>query len=377
MKKSINRKAFLLALTSFSGVGPKTLLKILNVCQKKGLRNSEFLANKDHIWQEMLLSEKTIDSIRRFKREHNLLDNLLSLEASGVQILTFEEKAYPQLLLATEDFPPVLFVKSQLKVGSKDWQNVFAQTISIVGTRRMTAYGQLVIRELVPPLVSAGRVVVSGFMYGVDLAAAQMALKNGGQTIAVLGFGFDHCFPSSQKKIMQEFLERGAIFLSEFIPETLAKASNFVTRNRIVAGLSKATLVIEAAERSGSHITASYANDYGRIVMAVPGPITNPFSEGTKVLISQGATLVNNASDILKEISDDYHFQFYDSVKSEQKDTDESKALLEKLTFYPELAFEDLMKNSNFAESELNQLLFDLELQGKIIKKWGKYCLVS
>ncbi|KKQ07822.1 MAG: protecting protein DprA protein, partial [Candidatus Pacebacteria bacterium GW2011_GWF1_36_5] len=125
MKKSINRKAFLLALTSFSGVGPKTLLKILNVCQKRGLRNSEFLANKDHIWQEMLLSEKTIDSIRNFKKEHNLLDNLSSLEASGVQILTFEEKAYPQLLLETEDFPPVLFVKSQLKVGSKAWQVAF------------------------------------------------------------------------------------------------------------------------------------------------------------------------------------------------------------------------------------------------------------
>ncbi|KKQ08100.1 MAG: protecting protein DprA protein, partial [Candidatus Pacebacteria bacterium GW2011_GWF1_36_5] len=222
-----------------------------------------------------------------------------------------------------------------------------------------------------------GRVVVSGFMYGVDLAAAQIALKNGGQTIAVLGFGFDHCFPSSQKKIMQEFLERGAIFLSEFAPETLAKASNFVTRNRIVAGLSKATLVIEAAKRSGSHITANYANDYGRIVMAVPGPITNPFSEGTKVLISQGATLVNNASDVLKGIADDYHFQLCDSVKNEQEETDKSKTLLEKLTFYPELTFDDLMKNNNFIESELNQLLFDLELQGKIIKKWGKYCLVS
>lgn len=379
MKKSLERKAFLLALTSLSGVGAKTLLKILHVCQKLGLSNDEFLDNKNHIWQEILLSEKTIDSIKKFQKEHNIIDNLLWLTASGIQILTFEEKAYPELLLATEDFPPVLFVKSCVKVGSQAWRTAFTKTISVVGTRKMTAYGQLVIRELVPPLVKAGRTIASGFMYGVDLAAAQMALRSGGQTIAVLGFGFDHCFPSSQKKIMQEFFERDAIFLSEFTPETLAKASNFVTRNRIVAGLSKATLVIEAAQRSGSHITASYANNYGRIVMAVPGPITNPFSEGTKALINQGATLVNNAADILTEVADDYHFQLLDSTqtKAETMESDKNKILLEKLTFYPELTFDDLMKNSNLAESELNQLLFDLELQGKIIKKWGKYCLVS
>lgn len=378
----LEQKAFLVALVSLDGVGSRTVLKILSICRKRQLSRAEFWANKHHIWQEIELKEKTIESIKKFKKEHSLLDNLAQLDASGVQVVTFEEKAYPLLLATIEDLPAVLFVKSRVQVGSPTWHQMLAQTISIVGTRRMTSYGQLVINRLVPPLVDLGQVVVSGFMYGVDLVAAQTALKHQGRTIAVLGFGFDHCFPSSQKKIMQEFLEKEAIFLSEFPPATLARASNFVTRNRIVAGLSKATIVIEAAKRSGSHITASYANNYGRLVMAVPGPITNPFSEGTKELINQGAILVNSAQDVLLEIGRDYHLdllntQSQQSIGQDATKNDESDLLLENLSFYPESSLETLQDSTKIPTAKLNQLLFNLELQGKIIKKWGKYCLVS
>lgn len=381
MKKSLlERKAFLLALVSLDGVGPRTVFKILDVCKRQQLSRTEFWANRHHIWQEIQLKEKTIESIKKFKKEHNLLDNLSKLEASGIQLITFEESTYPPLLSTIDDLPVVLFIKSQVQVGEQAWQDAFANTISMVGTRKITGYGQLVVNRLVPDLVGMGKVIVSGFMYGVDLIAAQTALNHKGQTIAVLGFGLNYCFPSSQKKIMQDFLDRGAIFLSEFIPHTKPRASNFVTRNRIVAGLSKATIVIEAAKRSGSHITASYANNYGRLVMAVPGPITNPFSDGTKELINQGAILVNNAQDILKEIEEDYHFNPRDSKnfsKISNESTGENKLLLESLSFYPELGFESLQKNTKLPAKKLNQLLFDLELQGKIIKKWGKYCLVS
>lgn len=214
-------------------------------------------------------------------------------------------------------------------------------------------------------------------MYGVDLEAAKLALKNGGNTVAVLGYGTSHCFPKSQKKTMEEFYEKGAIFMSEFPPEMPPIASNFVMRNRIVAGLSPATIVIEAAARSGSHITASYANDYGRLVMAVPGPISNPFSEGTKDLISQGATLVNSGQDILSALSEDYHWS---DKLGEDKRTDklsqEQKTLIEKFKSRPELSFEELYANSLYSRDQLNQLLFDLQLQGKISKNFGKYCLL-
>lgn len=370
------RKAFLVALVSCDGIGAKTALKILNFCQKKGLDSHDFLVNRYHLWRDLSLSEKTTESIKKFKKEHSIIDNLNNIYASGIQVLTFDDSSYPKLLLATEDFPVVLFVKSKLSHQNLAWQKIFANTISVVGTRKITAYGQLVIKQLLPPLISSGKTIVSGFMYGVDLIAAQKAIEHHGHTIAVLGYGFDYCFPVRQKKIMQQFFEQEAIFLSEFSPSTKPRAANFVIRNRIVAGLSKATIVIEAASRSGSHITASYANNYGRLVMAVPGPINNPFSAGTKDLINQGATLVNSATDIFKEIKEDYHLSLQDSVEETTIDQS-SKLLLQNLTFYPELTFEDLLKNTKISFSKLNQLLFNLELQGKIIKKWGKYCLVS
>lgn len=375
---SRKRLAFLIALNSVTGVGARTSLKILKICQKYQLSDDEFWANKNQIWQKISLSEKIVESIKKFKIAHSLLDNLEKLEASGLQLLSFQDKSYPKLLLASEDFPTILFVKSLIKVGSEAWQNTFAQTISVVGTRKMTNYGRLVIRQIIPSLIEAKQSVVSGFMYGVDLLAAQVALDCHGLTIAVLGFGFDHCFPKSQLKIMQEFLQRGAIFLSEFPPEITARPANFVMRNRIVAGLSKATLVIEAARRSGSHITASYANDYGRLVMAVPGPINNPFSVGTKDLINQGAILVNNAFDILSELGVNGGNALNDQFDSSGfKQSVQAKTVLEHLSFYPELSLSELEQNTGFDQEKLNQLLFDLELQGKISRKWGKYCLVS
>lgn len=375
---SQTRKAFLLALVSVNGIGPKTVQNILKFCQQNDVSEREFLDNKDDVWQKISLSEKTIESIKKFNKEHNFIDNLNELQTSGVGVLSFEDKAYPKLLLETDSFPPILFVKSKIEIGSQDWDEVFSKTISVVGTRNITSYGRLVIREIIPSLVSVGKTVVSGFMYGVDLLSAKQALKVGGKTIAVLGFGFDHCFPSNQSQEMEDFLEQGAVFLSEFPRGTEAKASNFVRRNRIVAGLSPATLVVEAASRSGSHITAAYANDYGRIVMAVPGPITNPFSEGTKKLINQGAVLVNDAGDILRELAEsDYFFRKSDSNKRSLNETnDNAGKLLDELSFCPQLSFEQLMQNLQLSSGELNQLLFDLELQGRIIKKWGKYCLL-
>ncbi len=372
------RKAFLVALNSVAGVGARTTLKLLQICQKKQLSDEEFWANKNHIWQEISLSEKTIESIKKFKIAHSLLDNLDKLEASGLSVISFQERDYPQLLLDSEDFPTILFVKSLLKIGSEAWQQALAQTISVVGTRKMTNYGRLAIRQIIPGLVATHKTIVSGFMYGVDLVAAQEALNCKGQTIAVLGFGFNHCFPASQSRTMQEFLTRGAIFLSEFAPEVEARPANFVMRNRIVAGLSRATLVIEAAKRSGSHITASYANDYGRLVMAVPGPINSHFSEGTKELINQGAILVNNARDILIELGENVDgSNELGEVKQIKVLDSQSQTILENLSFCSELSLDELQKKTDLDYGKLNQLLFDLELQGKINKKWGKYCLVG
>jgi DNA processing protein len=215
--------------------------------------------------------------------------------------------------------------------------------------------------------------IVSGFMYGVDVTAQQVALQQaGGRTIGVLGFGFEHCFPRSQRQLMEEFVARGAIFLTEFAPRISAHAGNFVQRNRIIAGLAPATLVIEAAERSGSHITAAYANEYGRLVMAVPGPITNPYSQGTKALIEQGATLVTSSRDIYQALGEDYQSALTLGLQS---DTGLSATIVEALTSQSALNFDELLAISQQDKSLLQQSLLRLELAGKIHKSCGTYCL--
>ncbi len=369
------RRAFLVALSGLSGVGARTSRKIITACQQYQLSEEEFWANRQQIWQKIPLSEETIESIKKFQKEQSLLDNLEHLQASGLQVLTYEDQAYPPLLLASDDFPTVLFVRSRYRVGDAAWQAAFAKTISVVGTRKMTGYGKLVLRQLLPPLLAAGKTIVSGFMYGVDLEAARLTVEKGGQTIAVLGYGLEHCFPQRQKQMMEEFYETGAIFLSEFMPAVPPVAANFVMRNRIVAALSPATLIIEAAARSGSHITAAYANEYGRLVLAVPGPITNPFSEGTKDLIRQGATLVNSGQDILTVLNEDYH-AVIEQANSQVGDPSQQR-ILELLANQSELSLEELHAESALESTKLHQLLFELELQGKIGRNFGKYCLIA
>jgi len=373
-KSQFLRRAFLIALNGLQGVGPKTSLRILAACRQHQLSPEQFMVNRRGIWQEMSLAEETVLSIQKFNSEHTLLDNLAEIEASGLQILTFEDSAYPPLLRESEDFPTVLFVKSKCRVGDETWQKTFTDTLSVVGTRKITGYGRLVLRQFLPALVAAGKTIVSGFMYGVDLEAARLTVEKGGRTVAALGFGLRHCFPESQRQLMADFYEAGAIFLSEFAPAVPPLATNFVWRNRIVAALSPATLVVEAASRSGSHITAAYANDYGRLVMAVPGPITNPFSEGTKDLIRQGATMVNSAADILQVLNEDYH-RVATEVPTSQNPLE--KRILELFANQAELSLEELRQQSQLTATQLNQLLFNLELQAKIDKKFGKYRLLG
>lgn len=375
-KKQHLRRAFLLALNGFQGVGPKTSLRILDVCQKYRLSPEQFMGNHRGIWQEISLAEETVLSIQKFNSEHTLLDNLMEVEALGLQVLTFEDSAYPPLLRESEDFPTVLFVKSKCRVGDETWQKTFTDTLSVVGTRKITGYGRLVLRQFLPTLVTTGKTIVSGFMYGVDLEAARLTVEKGGRTVAVLGFGLQHCFPESQRQLMADFYEAGAVFLSEFAPAVSPLAANFIRRNRIVAALSPATLVVEAASRSGSHITAAYANDYGRLVMAVPGPITNPFSEGTKDLIRQGATLVNSAADILQVLNEDYHRVVGETGAANSHNPLE-KRLLKLFASQSELSLEELRQQSQLTDAQLNQLLFNLELQVKIDKKFGKYRLLG
>ena len=215
------------------------------------------------------------------------------LADSGARVLFLTDPAYPALLREIDDPPPVLFARGLAFPE--------APAIALVGARRASRAGLDAARILAAGLAEAGVTVVSGFARGVDAAAHRAALDAGGQTVAVFGSGVDVCYPPEQKGLLETILRAG-LALSEFPMGTQPEPWNFPVRNRIIAGLARIVCVVEAAEKSGSLITARCATGYGRDVAAVPGSILSPGADGSNALLKDGAILVRNADDLLREL---------------------------------------------------------------------------
>lgn len=215
---------------------------------------------------------------------------------SGARVLFLTDPGYPALLRETHDPPPVLFARG---LAFPD-----APAIAVVGARRATRAGLDAARALAAGLAEAGVNVVSGFARGIDAAAHRAALDAGGQTVAVFGCGVDVCYPPEHKGLLGALLAAG-VALSEFPMGTEPEPWNFPVRNRIIAGLARIVCVVEAAEKSGSLITARCATGYGRDVAAVPGSILSPGASGSNALLKDGAILVRNADDLLQELPEE------------------------------------------------------------------------
>lgn len=276
------------------------------------------------------------------------------------KIIGKKDKSYPKLLREIPDPPPKLWIKGEIKKEDE-------AAIAVVGARRATNYGREVTEELVSALVSAGLTIVSGMARGIDSVAHKTALDSGGRTIAVLGSGIDVCYPPENKKLFGEIAKDGAV-VSEFEPGTPPNAWNFPQRNRIIAGLSLGVLVCEAAEKSGSLITASLAAEFGREVFAVPGPIYSKMSEGTSSLIKDGAKLVYSVKDILEELGG-----FEEIPKNFQRkatpDTPELKMILELLQDEPK-HIDAIIKETKLSASRVSSLLSVAEISG-VVKHVG------
>jgi len=211
---------------------------------------------------------------------------------------------------------------------------------------------------------------VSGFMYGVDTYAHQMAVENKGFTVGVLGFGFGQLYPAGNKKFFAKMLAEGNCFITEYPPWVGSHKGNFPERNRIVAGMSLATVVIEAGQESGSHITARLAGEYGRGICAVPGPITNPYSEGTKWLVNQGARLVSSATEILEEAGvygNNWSKLISNEVNLNQQTLSDmlQQKIYQQLLNQP-LPTDELAKQLELSIPDLNTALSLLELEGYV-----------
>ena len=240
------------------------------------------------------LSEKIIENLVR-TREQVDLDKLWNqMEASGATILIQQDENYPKRLCEIDQPPPVLFMQGEISADD-EW------SVAVVGTRRVSAYGRQVAEDIAGSLARNGLTIISGLARGVDSIAHQAALHAGGRTIAVLGSGLDRIYPPENRQLAEQIKANGAL-ISEFSPNTPPEASNFPQRNRLISGLSLAVVVVEAGERSGALITASFAADQGREVFSVPGNITSPGSKGTNRLIQNGAHPLLSAEQVLETL---------------------------------------------------------------------------
>lgn len=290
--------------------------------------------------------------------------------SSGARLMLFTSADYPKSLFEIPDPPPFLYVRGELRSNEP--------SIAVVGSRRGTPYGLLTTGRLAEGLARRGVAVISGMARGVDTAAHKGALAAGGRTIGVLGCGIDKIYPPENRKLFDETVEKGAL-VSEFPLGTLPLAENFPRRNRIISGLSQGVLVVEAAENSGSLITAQYALEHGRDVFAVPGNITYASCKGTNRLIKQGAKLVDCVEDILEELPGYEPSAGNTPSKAEPRTfalTPKEAAIYELLARSP-LHIDDIISQTELTAGEVSSMLLHLELKGAITPLPGMHYAVS
>lgn len=277
-----------------------------------------------------------------------------------MDLLEIQDKNFPKSLKKITPKVSKLYFKGNFS------HKIFSKTVSVVGSRKMTHYGQRIIESLIPPLVDAGVTIISGFMYGVDQTAHQITLENSGKTVAVLGWGINWLVESTDNKLYSEIEKKGLI-LSEYPNKTTPQLWMFPRRNRIMAGLADATLVIEAAPNSGSLITASFAQKYKKKLFAVPGPTTSLVSQGTNDLIKNGsARLVTSAEDILKQM------KWSDKMKPDNADKAKPDLLLQLLSNEP-LAVDEIALALHISVENISVRLSLLQLKGQVEENNGKY----
>jgi DNA processing protein len=289
-----DERLYALALLRLPGIGSR---RIARLRERFGSLAASWHAPFPELRRMADLGEKTLAVIEAGRRSPDSLAaarrELEGLARRGLTLLLSADPAYPPLLREIPDPPEALFVRGRLDLSGP--------MVALVGTRAATAYGLRTARRLAAELAANGVTVVSGLAIGID-AAAHAGAVAAGRTVAVLGAGLDHVGPASNRRLAEQIVEHGGALISEYLPATPPAAGQFPARNRIVSGMSHATVVIEAPLRSGALITADLALEQGREVMAVPGPIDQVQSAGALALLSQGAKLVTEVSDILSEL---------------------------------------------------------------------------
>jgi DNA processing protein len=345
-------RAYWIAFSLVKGIGAvrlKGLLAMFGNLEKAWNARAEDL-------REAGLSEKIIENVQRIRKGVDLDALLFNLDAKGIQAFTWEDAAYPRRLKEIDQPPPVLYVRGEILM-EDEW------AVAIVGTRRMTVYGRQVTEELARFLAQNKISVISGLAYGVDGVAHEAAMKAGGRTLAVLGSGVDVIYPPEHRRLADQMIHQGAI-VSDYPPGTQPESMNFPPRNRIISGMSLAVVVVEASEKSGALITASFAADQGRDVFAVPGNINAPQSKGPNILIQNGARPLLKPVDVLEVLHLDM-VQEHQALQRELPLEPGEGLLLQALSAEP-LHIDEIQAVSGLPIQQVSATLALMELKGLV-----------
>lgn len=352
-----------IALTLLKGVGP---VKARHLISKLGDLESIFKDSLNMISKKTNLSHAFLKQMEREKALEEANQQLEFVSKKGIRTHFYTENTYPNRLKQCADAPLLLFSNGEMDLNPE-------RIVAVVGTRHATEYGKSVCEELIDGLTGKNILVVSGMAYGIDICVHQLCVKNKIPTIGVLGHGLDRLYPREHISIAQRMLENGGL-LTEYLPGTNPDRENFPMRNRIVAGMSDATIVIESKDSGGSLITAELANDYARDVFAFPGNVGQIHSKGCNSLIAkQKAHLITGSKDFLKWMQ----WEKEKKPKAVQRSmftnfSLEEKTILALLETESELSVDILSIKANLPVSKTNVLLFNLEMSGAIKMLPGK-----
>lgn len=354
-----------LALVKADGVGDIIAKKLINHC---GSAENVFTAKPSFLKRIDGVGEVLIKNLKSKTIFQKATSEFQFIKENDINVVYFLEDDYPERLKHCIDGPILLFA-----TGNINWNT--RKVISIVGTRQITSYGTDFCKNLIEDLAPLNPIIVSGFAYGVDIVAHQAAMDFGLQTIGVLAHGMNQIYPKTHKKHIAK-MEKNGGFLTEFWSTSNPEKENFVKRNRIVAGISEATIVIESADKGGSLITATMANDYNRDVFAVPGRVTDKLSQGCNNLIkTQRAHLLTSAADLI------YILNWELETKATTQPI--QKQLFVTLDYEEEKIYNYLQKNGkqlldiialecDFPVYKISSILLNMELKGVIRPLPGK-----
>lgn len=363
---SFNRDQFILQLSLIDGIGASTIEAICQLLSRFSIADLRAFSTADWIAHGFgaQRSQALAKGLSSNDAVHKMLDLLMHKQISWICVL---DENYPYLLRNIAHPPPILY-----------WQGILPladRTLAIIGSRKATDYADRIINALVPSLVAHDFTIISGGALGADSMAHKATMNAGGKTVAVLGSGLLKLYPATNRKLFDAIIAQGGALVSSFEPYTDPLPEHFPQRNRIIAGLSRGCLVVQAAAKSGTRITAEYALEQGRDLFAIPGAITDPLSIGCHKLIQEGAKLVTDVDDILVE----YGIQAAVPVEKIPQKLEQQTSIVAAIAdAHPLLALctqpisiDELANITNKSMTDLQRELLDLQFDGKIAQNFA------